>query len=183
MSNMNQAGFLRDDNGALVITIGGASGSGILPVSLQGLSPVEEVNRKNSDITLIPSGVYSAGSPPAVPVPDDNLYARGVRLSLDITAAPNTTDSLQIVLEHNDPTGNAGVAPGRWLPIVTFAAVVGSAVQGGKTKLYTLYPATLTAATDHEVATQSLARGWRARALFPVGTGNWTFSLGGALLL
>ncbi len=102
----------------------------------------------------------------------------GVLLTLDVTAAPNTAETLTVSIQAKDP------ASGKWVTITAFAATKkGEEIQAGATLAYTLYPAAVetTATADHEVQALPLPRVWRAIVTHSAG-GSWTYSLGASPL-
>lgn len=157
----------------------------ILPVLVQGMPAVEDVLRRNSDMTVLASVARTAAATTAV-LPD-NFYCRGVRLTLDITATAATTGTLQRVIEHFDPTSAAGV--GRWVPIYTEATFTGTTVTGGtgvpRSKVLSLHPsfaATDVTDVDNIKVNSMIGRAWRVRVVHS-DSSSWTYSLGASLLV
>lgn len=156
--------------------------TGNQPVVVQGMPAVEDILRRNSDMTIYASAARVAA--PTTAVLPDNLYTRGVKLHLDITAAANTAVTLQRIIEFFDPTGAAGA--GKWVPIFTETAFAGSSVFAGlpKSKVITISPdiPTDTSNVDDIKINAALTRAWRVRMVHSDAT-SWTYSLGASMLI
>lgn len=99
---------------------------------------------------------------------------RGVLITLDVTAATNTAQTLTLQLEAKDPSS------GKYLPITAFAASKkGEEIQAGATTAFMLYPGALEtgAVANHEVQGLGLPRKWRVKVTHS-GAGSWTYSVG-----
>lgn len=178
MSDIWQSGELRDLSGREVVVV-----RNVVSAVLQGVSAIEDINRRNSDVTVYPSAARTAA--PTTAVLPDNFYCRGVRLVLDITATAATTGTLQRVIEHFDPAAAAGA--GRWVPIYTEATFTGTSVSGAlpKSKVLSISPdfaATDATNVDDIKVNSMLGRAWRVRVVHSDGS-SWTYSLGATLLI
>lgn len=117
----------------------------------------------------------------ATKVTDDvNAVAgqRGVMLALDITKAPNTAETLTLVLEAKDPSS------GKYVPITVFkASKKGEELGAGTTLLFTVYPGALEteAVGSHEVMALPLPRKFRVKITHSAGS-EWKYSLGASPL-
>lgn len=122
----------------------------------------------------------SAARTATTQTPDQGTPAgiRGVILVLDITAAPNTAETLTVSLQARDP------ATGEYVTLTAFNATAkGEELSEGTTLAYTVYPAAAetTAVGSHEVQALPLPRAWRA-VVTHSGEGSWTYSLGASAL-
>lgn len=104
---------------------------------------------------------------------------RGVLVTLDVTGAPDTEDTLTLSIEARDP------ASGKYVPLTGFAAVKGNAVQEDGTLAFTLHPGASETAVvaGHEVQSLGLPRKWRVVVTHSEpGEGEeaaeWTYSVG-----
>lgn len=103
---------------------------------------------------------------------------RGVLLTLDITEAPATEETLTLEVEARDP------ASGKYVPITAFkASKKGEELGAGATLAFTLYPGALEteAVADHEVMALPLPRKFRVKVTHS-GAGEWKYSVGASPL-
>jgi len=98
----------------------------------------------------------------------------GAMLFLDITKAPATAETLQLVVEAKDE------ASGKYVPITAFAvSKKGEELGAGTTLAFTVYAAAAetAAVANHEVQALPIPRHWRVKVTHS-GAGKWTYTLG-----
>lgn len=98
---------------------------------------------------------------------------RGVMLILNVSGAPNTTETLTVSISVKDEVS------GKYVPLTAFAAgKKGEELQSGGTAVFTLYPggAETAAVGNHEIQGLPVPRHWRATVTHS-STGSWTYSL------
>lgn len=156
-------------------------GSGVLHVQailrMFNGSTLDRV-RGNTETTLLSS---SARTSTTATSDQTNYNARGVQLTLDITATPNNAETLTVELQVKDPVS------AKYTTITAFTALVASALGASPTTatyVYTVYPGAVetAAVAQHEVQGLPVPRTWRARVVHS-STGSWTYSLAGSEIL
>lgn len=133
--------------------------------------------RGNIEATALASAARSSSTPTS---DQTNYNGRGIQLTLDITATPNNTETLQVVIEEKDPVS------GKYVQIAAFAALTASvlgATPSTATYVYTLCAGAseTIAAANHEVQALPAPRTWRGRVVHSAG-GSWTYSVGAVTL-
>lgn len=99
--------------------------------------------------------------------------ARGVAVTINVTAAPNTAETLTPTVQWKDP------ASGVYGTILAGAAIVGSATQAGTTVRLLAFPGSTV--TANLKANDTLPLTW-AVDMAHSSTGSWTYSVGYQLL-
>lgn len=143
-----------------------------LPAALgaSGGLKVEEVAAVSSEVTLLTLAARTVDTQSAT---QTNAAARGVLITVSVTAVPGGAETLQPVLQVWN------VAAGSWANYHVFATISG--VQG---YVYLIYPGVQTTGlTGSLTAAMSLAlpRTWRWR-MAPSAAGSWTYAVSASLI-
>lgn len=128
-----------------------------------------QIARQTTEVTLLASAVRTASGNS-----DDfiNVACRGIQLYLDITAVTGTTPTMDVKLQAKDPVSEKYFD----IPGATFGQVTGTGQH-----VLTLYPGIDTSQTD--ASSSLIPRVYRAAYTLGGTTPNFTFSLGGCLLV
>jgi hypothetical protein len=196
-------GAVTDGDGRLVVVLAGPDGSGSSPVDteLPAAAALAD-SAANPTVPLIgtagllyngstwerargtvsQSGLLSGASSASRNTGNGlNYNHRGVQILLDVTATPNNAETLQIVLQGQDPTS------AKFMDLATFTALTASALGAApttETYCYTVYPgaAETIANPKHEVQGLPIPRTFRVRAVHSAG-GSWTYTVSWTVLL
>lgn len=100
-----------------------------------------------------------------------NYNARGVLLTLTVTANPGGTETLNFYIQISDPYDNSG-AYGQFASLTTKAAVN----ERYRLLVYPGATSTPDLPTNNKAVSLSIPRRWKA-VVSPSGSGSWTYSL------
>lgn len=135
--------------------------------------------RNNTQGTLLAS-VARTGTT-ASPI-QTNYNARGILLTLNVTAAPNTAETLTIYVLFPDPVTNStnfGV-------LASITTPAGSSLQSGGMYRLLVYPGisgtTSQGSSQFAIANFAIPRSWIGQVSHS-GASSWTYSLGNSLIL
>lgn len=120
---------------------------------------------QNDTVVVMPSAVRAASANGNQLL---NPFARGVVLTIDMTAVPGT-DTVTFAIEGLDPVS------GKFYTILQSAAIVAVS-----TVVLRVYPGLIAAA--NLVVSDVLPLGWRVRTIHSAGT-NFTYSVGANLVI
>ena len=131
-----------------------------------------DLERGNTEATVFASAARTATANSA---DQTNYNARGVRLTLDVTAVTGAGATLDVKLQAKDTLSGAYVD-------IAGAAFTQKTLAGGPvTDELIVYPGV--AETANETVSDIIPRVWRAVATIAGTTPSWTFSLGAAYVL
>lgn len=123
----------------------------------------------NREFTLSASAAKTA----TFTVAHENLYGRGVKLWVNVTAVTGTTPTLDIKLQGVDPVSEAGFD----IPDAAFAQITDATGD----QEFILYPGV--AATANVSVSDALPLTWQAVCTIGGTTPSFTFSIGGCYIL